>query len=164
MRFALFVIAAAAVWLPVASATARPAPTFCTSIGLTNAAVKKVLGPKFAAKDYPNPGQDMGICQFARGLYGGGSVEVYSASLEAGLLGGYEAKAKVKRPLPALGKGAVLVEGPESPSYTAGGTDIYFTVGSDFVAITGTPAYAKHPAPTTAELLAIARVVRAALA
>ena len=160
--FGVAALVAASALAPVA-ASAPPA-NFCTSVGLTSQTVKKILGPRATALVYPNPGQDLGICIVGTKGYSGGTVEVYPTSVEPQVIAGYEAKAKVKRPLPSLGKGAVLIQAPISSGYTLGGTDVYYTVGSYFVTITGAPAYPKHPATTTAQLLELAHVIRAALA
>ena len=142
----------------VAVATANSTPNLCTTIGLTNAAAHNALGPTVTVKPTPNAGRDIGDCTVAHVDYGA-EVEWYPSTLEPSLISSYEAKARVRSALTGLGKGAVFVIGPESPSATYGGPDVYFTAGQFFVTIVGYPPYPKQPAVTAAQLIKLAHAI-----
>ena len=65
---------------------AAGAGTFCTSIGLTDAAVRPILGRHVSANDYASPGQDAGDCNVydVKGRNAHADIEIYTAGAASG--------------------------------------------------------------------------------
>lgn len=157
-----------ALALPAGSGAAASTPNFCASIGLTNAAVRPILGPHVRLSIYPNRGQDLGLCLISdvKGRDPNATVEVYPAVLAPMLVDAHGGGATSRKHLKGLTEDAQLVTGKNN-GYRTGGPTVFFATASDFVTIDGYPAATLRvgkrrrvkPATTAAQVTRLARLI-----
>lgn len=155
-------VAAAAACSSLVLVTSAVSTTdFCTSIGLSKAAVQKVFGHRETVELSPNSGSDTGTClvYHLKSFGPGANVELYAAGQEPSIVAIYQQHVKTKQRLSGLGPGALLETGPAISGATNGGPNVYFSTPSYYVTITGNAKWAKQPGATAAQVISLARVI-----
>jgi hypothetical protein len=141
---------------------------FCSSIGLTNATVRPILGSHVSVYPYPNAGQDIGDCLIydLKSRNPNADVEVYPAGLAESLIADYGGGAKTQKHVKGLTGDAQLVTGKNN-GYRHGGPTVFFTTGTSFVTVDGYPSatliVGRHrhvkPATTAAQVVRLAELI-----